>query len=176
MEIEDEFGITIADRDASRLETVGQVFDHVMLLLSRHPARRIALCASAHCFYEVRRTLLADRDVRPFRIRPDTTLEELAATDRRPGVVKRLTHTLRIPDLPTRFVARTGKREPRPDLRVSDVVASYVQQVPLRFIKGGRVDESVAWEALRDIVLKYAGGDRARITRETHIVRDLRLD
>ena len=175
MDIEDEFGISIDDRDASRLETVGQIFDHVLMLMGRDPARKTATCASARCFYDVRRALRADRDVRPLRVRPDTTLEELVPEARRSGVVKRLTRKLRLPETPTRFVAQTGTREPQAGLRVRDIVASYVQHVPLRFVHGGRVDDDAVWHALCQIVTKYAGGDPARITRETHIIKDLGL-
>ena len=90
-------------------------------------------------------------------------------------VFKRLTQNLGLPSPPSRFVARTGTREPRPGLRIRDLVASYVQQVPDRFIRGGRVDEDAVWKALSEIVLKYSPGDSSRITRQASIVRDLGL-
>src|SRR6476661_8919685 len=111
MDIEDEFAIGIADSDVSRLETVGQLFDQVVLQLHRNPARKTMPCASARCFYDVRRVLGSDRAVRPLRVRPDSTLEELVPPDDRRDVVKRLTRRLNLPDLPSRFVARTGTRE-----------------------------------------------------------------
>jgi acyl carrier protein len=173
MDIEDEFGISVDDRDVSEFETIGQVFDLVMHSLKRQPAT--APCASARCFYNVRRALSADGDVRRTRVRPDSTFEELVAQDRRWAVVKRLTRRLGLPDLPTRFVARTGTREPQ-WLRVRDVVASYVQRSPGRFVRGRRVDEQAAWEALRGIVVRHTGEDPIRITRQSHFLRDLRLD
>ena len=36
-ELEDEFGITITDRDAGRLETVGQTVDFVVAAAARRP-------------------------------------------------------------------------------------------------------------------------------------------
>ena len=176
MDIEDEFSISIDDRDASRIETVGQLYDHVLLLLHRNPARKVMPCASARSFYEVRRTLLADRAVQRIRVWPDTTLDDLVAADQRNDVVKRLTRTLYLPDLPTRCVARTGKREPVPGLRIRDVVASHVRHVPLRFISAGRVDEGAVWNGLCEIVAKYAGGEPARIAQAMHLVRDLHIE
>jgi hypothetical protein len=175
MDIEDEFAVAIDDRDASSIETVGGLFDHVVQSLHRNPARKTMPFASARCFYDVRRALRADRAVRPVRVRPDTTLEELAGPDHRGDVAKRLTRTLHLPDVPSRFVARTGTREPAPGLPVRDVVASYVRQVPLRFIRGGEVDTTAVWNGLCEIVAKYAGGEPESIKRETHLVRDLRL-
>src|SRR6187399_3091943 len=102
VDIEDEFAISIDDRDASSIETVGQLFDHVVQSLHRNPARKVTPCASAHCFYKVSRALRADRGVRPVRVRPDTTLEELAGPDRRGDVAKRLARTLHLPDVPSR--------------------------------------------------------------------------
>jgi hypothetical protein len=175
MDIEDEFAIAIDDRDASSIETVGQLFDHVVQSLHRNPARKITPCASARCFYNVRRALRADRAVRAVRVRPDTTLDELVSADSRRDVVKRLTRTLNLPDVPSRFVARTGTREPAPGLRVRDVVASYVGHVPLRFIRGGEVDTTAVWNGLCEVVAKYAGVEPGRIKPETHLIKDLRF-
>jgi hypothetical protein len=176
MDIEDEFCIAIADEDASRLVTVGQLYDHVLLLLKRNPARRTMPCASAHCFYELRREMLADRAVPRVRIRPDSQIDAIVPPGSRREVLTRLTRKLNFPSPPFRYVARTGIREPQPGLRVRDLVASYVQQAPFRFIRGGRLDETAVWNALCEIILKYAPGDPGRIKRDTHIVNDLFLD
>jgi hypothetical protein len=176
MDIEDAFGIAIDDHDASRIETVGQLYDHVLLLLRRHPGRRVESCASAHCFYRLRRELLADRAVPPSRVRPDSTFGELVPAGLREEVYKRLSRKLGLPSPPSRFVARTGTRELQPDLRLRDVVASYVLQVPDRFITAGRVDAEAVWRTLSEVILEYSPGDPTRITRGARIVKDLHLD
>jgi hypothetical protein len=176
MDMEDEFGISIADRDASRMETVGELFDYVVAALAYHPARQSTSCVSARCFYEVRRWLLADRSVRPSRVRPTTRLDDLAPPSERGKVLKRLTRKLNLPDAPSSFVAGTGTREPRPGISVGELAAAYARRVPHRFFVSGLVDEGAVWNALRAILLKYAPRDPALVTRHTRIVNDLRLD
>src|SRR5688572_6546306 len=108
MDIEDAFGIAIDDHDASRIETVGQLYDHVLLLLQRHPGRWPESCVSGRCFYRLRRELLADRAVPVSRVRPDSYFAEVVPSGQREKVFKRLSRKLGLPRPASRFVARTG--------------------------------------------------------------------
>ena len=175
MDVEDEFSIAVDDHDASRLETVGQLFDYVVEALRRKAPWAGVPCHSARCFYEVRRRLLDDRAVRQMRVRPDTPIYEVAREGEARAVLKRLTRRLNLPMPPARFAARTGLRDVWPDLRVKDLVLAYAAQAPNRFFDGTRVDEPRVWDAVRKIVLKYAPGDPARITRQSRFIKDLRL-
>src|SRR5687768_4924872 len=74
MAIEDEFGISIPDHDASRLETVGQIYDYVRQRLS---ATRGPRCVSQATFYRVRAALAALTGVPQATIRPATPLDRL---------------------------------------------------------------------------------------------------
>ena len=176
MDVEDEFSIAVDDHDASRLETVGQLFDYVVEALRRKAPWVGAPCHSARCFYEVRRRLLDDRSVRQVRVRPDTTFNELANEGEARGVLKRLTRALELPMPSTRFVARAGARDAPADLRVKDLVLAYAARAPSRFFDGPRVDEARVWEAIRKVVLKYTPGDPARVIRGARFVKDLHLD
>ena len=175
MDIEDAFGIPIDDQEFSRCETFGQLYDQVLRALQRLPGAAATSCVSARCFYRLRRELLADRAVPASRVRPDSYFAELVPPGQRENVYKRLSRKLGLPRPPSQFVARTGTHQPRPDLRVWDLVALYVHHVPDRFIAMGRVDEAAVWRTLSDIILKVSPGDPARITRQARLVKDLGL-
>ena len=175
MDLEDQFGIPIDDDAFGDIETVGQLYDHILLVMRRHPAHRIVLCASASCFYHLRRELLADPQMPPTRVRPDSRFADVVPAGQRRRVLTRLTQMLGLPTPRLRFNVTTATLEPPPGLRVRDLVASYVQRVPVRFITAGQIDEEAVWGALSRILLKYTPGDPARITREARLVKDLGL-
>jgi hypothetical protein len=56
IEVEKSFGITIVNEDASKIITVGQLYDYV---LAKLPAQETRRCLSAGAFYEFRRALIA---------------------------------------------------------------------------------------------------------------------
>ena len=80
MEIEEAFSITIPDDEASRLITVGDVFDY--LIAHTSVPKQSAVCLSAMAFYSIRRaamTLGATKRLRP----RDSTLTALPDSNRR---------------------------------------------------------------------------------------------
>ena len=58
MEFEDEFGISIPDDVAERLQTIEQTVEYIVGILGRRHCPTLGLCPSARRFYELRRGLL----------------------------------------------------------------------------------------------------------------------
>jgi len=80
MEIEEAFSITFPDDEASRMVTVGDVFDYIIAHTS--VPKQSAVCLSAMAFYSIRRaamTLGATKRLRP----RDATLTALPDSNRR---------------------------------------------------------------------------------------------
>lgn len=74
MEIEDRFNIRIQDRDAERLQTVGQLIDYLQELLHAVPMHP---CPTQQAFHRVRRLFLRRQWGKREVIRPSTSLEAL---------------------------------------------------------------------------------------------------
>jgi acyl carrier protein len=80
MEVEERYAISIDDRDAEKIQTVGQLYEYV--LAKQAQAQKSApvaaapqrACASAVTFYKVRRELVEFLDVPRESIRPSTSL------------------------------------------------------------------------------------------------------
>jgi hypothetical protein len=88
MEVEETFDITIPDKEAERIRTVGDLF-HVVLgriPLEEGPPGQPGpvVCSTSRVFYRIRRILVDGLEVNRRRIRPATAVEELIPeSDRR---------------------------------------------------------------------------------------------
>jgi hypothetical protein len=80
MEIEEAFGMSIPDRDAAGLETVGQVYDYI--LEHRFQGKQEA-CMSNITFYKIRRALTSVLHIPRNDVRVATALENLIPDRRR---------------------------------------------------------------------------------------------
>jgi acyl carrier protein len=81
MRIEETFDITINDRDAEKIGTVGQAYRYI---LDRIELSAAAPCRSASQFYRIRRALIATTGVVRRSLRPSTRLNDvLPETGRR---------------------------------------------------------------------------------------------
>jgi acyl carrier protein len=100
MEVEDEFGISIPDAEAERIETAGMLYQYVRDKVDGR--RRTSPCPRASAFYRVRRALVdAGVALRP-DVRPATDLAEIFDA---------------APQAWAFFLAALGLRLPRPPLR-----------------------------------------------------------
>lgn len=76
MEMEETFGITIPDKEAERIQTVGQAYRYILAHLGEPPLPQPG-CLSAATFYRLRRQLMGSLRVERNRIRPDSALDDL---------------------------------------------------------------------------------------------------
>jgi len=91
MEVEEEFKVSISDREAERILTVGQLHAWLVDKLRAIPTGR---CLSSACFYRLRRTLMALFQIPRHRIRPGTPLDDVIPVDNRRAAWVRLNQAL----------------------------------------------------------------------------------
>ena len=107
MSIEETFHITIPDRDAEQIRTVGQLYAYVLAKLPQPPCPS---CVSSATFYRLRRALQELFAVPRERIRPATRMEDLIPREGRPQRWQRLTEAMRPARLP--YLERPRWMEP----------------------------------------------------------------
>ena len=105
LRIEDEFGVSISDDEASVFRTVGDVYRLLLAKLDASPS-----CLSSRAFYNTRRAIVESLKLPRRSIRPSTSLDELIPEDTRIekwGKI-RLATPLRFPNLshPKRWKVR----------------------------------------------------------------------
>jgi hypothetical protein len=81
MDIEERFGITIADEEAEKIRTMGQLYDFVLARVARGQAQ---VCVTSAAFYRLRRALGEVCGVPRGRVRPRARLEQLVPLADRP--------------------------------------------------------------------------------------------
>ncbi|MBV9124606.1 MAG: hypothetical protein JO112_14715 [Planctomycetes bacterium] len=97
LEVEQEFGIGITQRDMESINTVGHLIDHVYAQVRIVQA---AVCPTSHVFYRLRRALRAQLPLSRHTIRPSRMLAELVPESQRRRVWQHLQREeLRLPDL-----------------------------------------------------------------------------
>ncbi len=74
MAFEEEFGLEIADEDAEKMTTVGEVFDYLRNRLTTIPPED---CLTQRVFYRLRRALIENYGLQRHMISPDTVLSQL---------------------------------------------------------------------------------------------------
>ncbi len=107
MEVEEEFGITIPDRDAGSIRTVGELHEYVAARIDPAPGSR---CLSAATFYHLRRSLPGPLGLACDRLRPSTPTAELIPRDGRRSAWRSVEQQLgwRLPPLKRpRWLVRT---------------------------------------------------------------------
>ncbi len=92
MEIEDEFGITIPDSDASEMRTVG---DLVGLCLNRVQSTKTMYCPTSPCFLSLRRLVRDIRNDPDFKLRPRDKVEHCLKNSDRQLLWRRLPELLK---------------------------------------------------------------------------------
>ncbi len=98
LDLEDEFGISIADEEANKLTTVGAVIDYVR---SRVKSADSGRCATSVSFYRIRRFLVEEFELKRSEVRPDSVLDQLIPIHKRRSFWKKLRNTFggRLPRL-----------------------------------------------------------------------------
>ena len=97
MDVEDAFGIQIADEEASKIVTVGELYETILGKLKQ---ARSEECMTAKMFYRLRRGLSALTGASRRAVRPDTLLEALVPSSRRREFWRHLGQLLKM-DLPS---------------------------------------------------------------------------
>lgn len=93
IEVEETFGIAIANRDAEQIRTAGELHQHVLKKLA---GMETLVCPSAATFYRFRRALRELLGIERERVRPLTPVEDLIPLQARRDVWHRLERTLEL--------------------------------------------------------------------------------
>ena len=95
MDIEDAFDISISNAQASRIRTIGELFDCIVEQ-HRDVATARNVCLSGATFYLIRRTVCAELGLNPKTVRPTVTLESSIPRNRRSEVWAALQSSLKL--------------------------------------------------------------------------------
>lgn len=95
---EQTFGISIDDRDAEQITTVGGLYRYVLTKLEGREAPS-PTCKSAEVFYRFRRSLGETLGIERDRVRPSTEIDDLIASKDRRSIWNQLRNRLNL-DLP----------------------------------------------------------------------------
>jgi acyl carrier protein len=169
MEVEDEFGISVADADAEMIQTVGQLHAYVC---HRLRPRGETICPSARAFYRFRRALLARQPVPRRCVRPSSRITRLLpqeCRDRWPAVAAEVGLAKAYS-----FGGRAAVRFPAVFTTVRDLVRrmTFPASPWDRVVVDGEFEQRT-WERVRAIVAEQAGVAIAKVRPETHIINDL---
>jgi acyl carrier protein len=95
MDIEDAFDISISDAQATRIRTVGELFDSIVEQ-HRDVATARNVCLSGATFYLIRRTVCAELGLNPKTVRPTVTLESSIPRNHRGEIWAALQSSLKL--------------------------------------------------------------------------------
>ena len=172
MAIEDAFGLTIPDDEASRLETVGQVTDYVVACLRDRAGPPAGPCPSARTFYRLRRELTTRLGVPRPAVRPGRPIGELIPAGfgrwRWPAVARAV--GLR-PD-GFHLLRPLSGRFPPPGVTVSELIRT---RSGTPYLPGGGpvVDAEAVAATIRRLRAEHAGVPVPDVRPDSHFVRDL---
>ncbi len=101
LEVEDAFAIHIADRDAEKIQTVGQLHEYIIEHLAATDPAKPAVCATARCFYRIRRALVEGVGLERGAVKPAALLADLLPLGQRRRDWNRFRRALalRVPEL-----------------------------------------------------------------------------
>jgi hypothetical protein len=97
MDVEEKFGIEIADNDAPKLTTPRLLVDYIMSKVKQGQDRG---CLSQREFYRLRRTLIDRRWTTREAFKPETSLEEVVPRTNRRSAWQHLGNEITRPNLP----------------------------------------------------------------------------
>ena len=176
MEFEDAFGVSIPDRDAERMRTVGETADWLCVTLAVRPAPP-KTCESRRQFYRLRRGMLKERLGPRRRLRPSTPV---AAAVARPTDVPRWGRALRRLNLAdARWPAARRPQSafgpvPHGDRTLGDLARRLARlRDPAELYIDGRVSREAVVERVRWIVAEQFGLPVDAIGESSDYINDL---
>jgi hypothetical protein len=182
MELENEFGITIPDSEASRITTVGQTVSYIVRLLWDQRPREPWVCPSSRLFYQLRDSLGAIYGIARSAVRPSVRIGDLVTSRMGRGEWNDVAATSGLRREGSRWLHPFAPRFPPPEMTVRDLI--HTRAAPpklggptwLFFKQDGSVNEPIVYEYVVRLVCEQLGVSRSRVGRDTHYVNDLHMD
>lgn len=170
MELEDEFGLTIADEETEQLGTVGELYRY---LLTREGVSLAGACWTQRVFYRVRKLLVHGFLQSRQQVTPSAALLPLLGNDHLEASWSRFGRCLEL-ELPP---LGTSWLRPSPALPHSCQTVGGVTRAALSLNLGrllGPNDPRVAvWERMSKVLQQTLGLPRHTILCQNHFVHDL---
>ena len=173
LEIEDEFGIQIPDKDAQTIQTCGQLCAYMLRRISPEPPGRTG-CPTARAFRFLRRELMAQVPLPRSSFHPGTKLAEVMTEPYRhrwPVVARRVG----LEDFYS-LGRRSEMFFPATFTRLGDLARRIALPKPYSFADFSGSFEQSVWERVQRIISQQIGVSIAEIQPHCHFIRDLHMD
>jgi acyl carrier protein len=168
MELEDEFELSIPDREAEKLVTVGQTYEYILRRLSE---RHVERCFSATAFYRLRRELMSECGIARREIRPDRRIGDLLIDPADRKKWKKIAQRTHLPFARFDLLHPTAFRLRNPDQTLRELIHSKGPGCYLR--SDGSVCPEAVWRRILEIVSEQSGVPVDQLRAETHYIDDL---
>jgi hypothetical protein len=179
MEIEDEFGIRIADDEAERITTVGQTVECVARHLAARRPPGPVVCTSARAFYRLRAALGERFNVPRSAVRPGTPVGTLVPACATGGDWHDVVARCDLRPEPFRWSSPFARQVPPPGTTVRELIAARSTGRAAgddRFAgPNGQVALRLIFEKLAEVVSEQAGVKASDIGWDTRYVQDLNM-
>jgi acyl carrier protein len=171
MAFEDEFGVSIPDKDAEKIQTIRDTVNYVVGALERR--RPPGVCASAHRFYEVRSALEKEFGLTRAAIRPAVEVRSLLTEKRAQMALPRFAARNSLPVPRFGWFAPALDRIPAQSVTLAELLRQDDDSVLDYFNDRGRVDRRKVFRKVRTIVAEQLGVDKKIIHMRTNYIEDL---
>jgi hypothetical protein len=175
MEFEDQFLIDIPDREAEKMQTIGDTVEFLVAALHNKQAVASTMpCVTQSAFHRLRRGLVEKMSVERRAVRPHVAVGTIVTerTHRRqwPSFARQC--GLVIP----RFSFRTERRFPNPERTIADLSREIGRRIQPIFLNDlGEVDASAVYDKVRSIVSEQMKVPVETLHPSTRYIQDLAM-
>ncbi|HEX4796356.1 MAG TPA: hypothetical protein VH370_21385 [Humisphaera sp.] len=174
MAVEDEFAISIADKDAEKAQTIGQTIDLIVSMLNSGPRPDPSHCASARTFYHVRRELVSEYGIAREAIRPDSLVGQLILPGPHRRVWRDIARRCGLPIPRFNPLKPLAPRFPKAKTTLRQLIES--RSLVRYFHMDGSVNVEAVTRRVHQIVGEQTGVSQDKLGPGTHYIDDLNMD
>jgi len=169
IELEEEFGISIPDRLATQMTTVGLTADMIVSLLNQKPQATAGVCQSSRSFYRLRQELVNRFGVSPDEVQLDTPIGVLVPREGE----RQWVDISDAAGLRRERRVLFKRRFPPANTRLRTLIESRCKLIWCRV--DGSIDPAGVYQRVRQIVSEQLKISMQRINRETRYLQDLHM-
>jgi acyl carrier protein len=174
MAFEDEFCLSIPDKEAEKIQTIRDTVNYLVRTLESE--RPPGVCATAHRFYAIRSALRTEYGLDRRQVRPSTEIARLLVDDKQQMSWPRFAARNGLPVPRFGWFAPASQRIPLSGVRIRDLMNQNDGSLKPYFDQLGQVDQQAVFRKVRQIVSEQLGVPEARIHMRTHYIKDLNAD
>jgi acyl carrier protein len=174
MAFEDEFCLSIPDKEAEKIQTIRDTVDYIVRTLESQ--RPPGTCATAYRFYAIRSALQIEYGLDRRQVRPSSEIARLLVDDRQQMTWPRFAARNGLPVPRFGWFAPAAQRVPALGVRIRDLMNQNDDSLKRYFDQRGHVDRQAVFQKVRQIVSEQLGVPEARIHLRTNYINDLNAD